>query len=248
MKNIKLYYLLLIFVLVSACKENPSDLPAKTDIHPDSVFFVINGKTFVFNQRNTSGIGNRQINVKPSQTLLIGRDFEYHTGNLYWYGEKDSTLYDAFYKFRSEKENNTIQISFSKKLNNSQLSKSFTMFVPADNSALFKQGKQGFAVDLNMENTMDGISVEAGLEGISKQLSSYIPGFSILERTSLGKNIQDNSNFEITKVQKLDDKYMLIEAKFELNLFDDKGKLYRLEKGFLRFKTITTVVSAFEAT
>ena len=247
MKYLKIYFLLLALISIAACKENSSDPTQNPAVYTDSVSFVINGKEYVCNQRNTSGIGNRQVNVKPSPTLINGQDPEYYTGGIYWYGEKDSTLYDAFYKFRSEIEKNNFQVSFSKKFGNNQLRKSFTFFIPMDNSALFIQGKQSFAVDLNMENTMDGVSIEANLSGLP-ELSSYIPGFSILLRTSLDKTIQNNSTFEITKIQKLDDKQMLIEAKFELNLFDKDGKLYRLQKGFLRFKTVTKIVSAFAST
>ena len=190
------------------------------------------------------GIGNRQINIKPYSALVSNQDWEYNTGGYYWYGEKDSTLYDTFYGF-IEKDYSSINISFSKKYNNNQLQKRPTILAPADNSSIFKVGPQSFAVDLNLENTMEGISIVVLDRDMTGELSTYIPGFSILIRTDLTKNIQDNSKFVITKVQKLDEKLYLVEAEFAVNLFDKNGKLYRLEKGFLSLKTSMNVFNGF---
>jgi hypothetical protein len=246
MKSINIYFLFAALILISSCKKNTSGIvPEKALIYRDSVSFFINGKNHISNQKNLAGIGNRQINIKPYATLLSNQDWEYNTGGYYWYGEKDSTLYDTFYGFTSEKDYTAIKISFSKKYHNNQLKKSPTMLVPADNSSIFKVGPQSFAVDLNLENTMDGISVVVRDQDLREELSSYIPGFSVVIRTSLTKDIQDNSTFEITKVQKLDDKLYLVEAEFAVNLFDKNGKLYRLEKGFLRLKTSMKVFNGF---
>lgn len=52
------------------------------------------------------------------------------------------------------------------------------------------------------------------------------------------KGFANNSTFEMIKVEKVSDseKY-LVEARFALNLYDETGKLYRLENGFLRILT-----------
>ena len=104
------------------------------------------------------------------------------------------------------------------------------------NFDIIKIGKQKFAVDFKKENTTEGVSVEFRSRDHLGTLSTFIPGFSILVKPNLTKNIQDNSTFEIVKIQKVDDIYNMIEAKFSLNLYDENAKLYRLENGFLRFK------------
>ncbi|NEU07092.1 hypothetical protein GZH53_02095 [Flavihumibacter sp. R14] len=246
MKSVNVYSLLVVLILASSCKKTVSELTPEPISFKDSVSFIMNGTKYSFTERNTNGIGNRQVNIKPYAALLSDRDWEYETGGFYWYGDKDSTLYDTFYGFHSRKDYDTFQISFSKKFHNNQLRKSYsTLFVPADNSDLFKLGEQHFAVDLNLENTMDGISVEFH-QPFKATMTSYIPGFSILINTNLPKTIQDDSRFEITQVKRLDDKYYLIEAKFTVNLFDENAQPYRLENGFLRIKTGMKVFDPFE--
>lgn len=247
MKTNYIFYLLIVGMLISSCKESDTALvPEKKLAFVDSVSFAINGKTYIANERDLNGIGNRQINIKPSATLIADQNWAYDTGGFYWYGEKDSILYDTFYGFSSKDYHNNIKISFSKKYNKNQLHKSSQLLVPDDNFDVFRIGRQSFAVDLNLENTMAGVSIEFQTNEIATQLSSYIPGFSILVKTSLTKDIQDNSQFEIIKVQKLDDKFYLIEAKFEMNLFDKNGKLYRVENGFLRLNTAMKSFNGFE--
>lgn len=241
------FFYLVCFLVFTACKKNTADVaPGDEQAYADSVSFSIDGKSYIFSEQNTAGIGNRQINIKPSITLINDQEWEYNTGGFYWYGEKDSLLYDTFYGFTSEDSKNRINISFSRKYHKNALQKVFPVLAPEDNSEIFKVGVQPFAVDLNLENTMDGISIEVKTQELATQLSSYIPAFSIMIRTDLSKNIQNNSRFEITKVQKLDEKFHLIEGRFEVNLFDGTGKLYRLEKGFFRLKTTMKVYNVFE--
>jgi len=239
-------YCFLIFIAFTSCKKDTApDFLKEAQNVKDSVSFLINGKAYDFTVLNTTGIGNRQINIKPSTTLIKGQEWEYNTGGLYWYGEKDSLLYDTFYGFTSLDMKQSINISFSRKYSRNVLKEVFTLFAPADNSEIFKVGLQPFAVDLNLENTMDGISIEVRTPESGAQLSTYIPAFSIMIRTGLSKDIQNDSRFEITRIEKLDEKFQLIEGKFAVNLFDGAGKLYRLENGFFRLKTAMDGYQAF---
>lgn len=236
MKSTVVYCLLLLFA-ISACKKDAVPVePEEVKIVKDSVSFLLNGKNYVCSEQKSVGVGNRQINIKPSMTLINDQDWEYHTGGFYWYGEKDSLLYDTFFGLTSSDYHNRINISFSKKYHRNELPlRVFNVFVPSDNSKIFKAGLQPFAVDLNLENTMDGISIEVSIQDLKSQLSTYMPAFSILIRTDLTNDIQKNSRFEITKVQKLNEKLHLLEGRFEVNLFDEAGKMYKLENGFFRF-------------
>jgi hypothetical protein len=67
--------------------------------------------------------------------------------------------------------------------------------------------------------------LEVNLSEIPDVLVTYIPGFSILIRSNLKKDIRDDATFKIEKCEKFDNELYLIEAKFEVNLFDSKGNL-----------------------
>jgi len=237
MKTYNLLILLTFTLIFTSCKkENATSINEELRLISDSVSFTINNKSYFFDSQNEIGIGNRQINIKPSISQISGRNAAYITGGFYWYGEPDSTLYDISYGLVENLKLQSFKISFSKKYKNDQLIKYFSILMPQNNSDILKVGKQKFAVDFKKENTKEGVSLEFRSRDHSGTLSTYIPGFSILVKANLTKNIQDNSTFEIVKVQKVDEIYHMIEAKFSLNLFDENAKLYRLENGFLRFK------------
>lgn len=245
MKNIKRYSVLAIALIsMVSCKKNngePVPAPEKVMHYQDSISFIIDEKQYSFDNKNSAGIGNQAINIKSSATIVNGGKLAYKTGGYYWYGEKDSTLYSVSYGFESRQLGEHFNILFTKKFKDSQLQRGHQLFAPKDHLDIFKLGKQRFAVDLEKENTMDGISIAFRGADINEELITRIPGFSILVRSSLTKDIQNNSSFEITKVEKLKDSIYLIEAKFEVNLFDENGKLYRLKKGFLRTTTSMTM-------
>lgn len=240
MKTLKLYLIsTLAFISIASCKKNNVEVitdPEKAVEYKDSISFKINEKQYVFNTTTSYGNGNQQINIKPSPIAIKGRRPAYETGGYYFYGEIDSTLYSVHYELRSEQLTDNFNINFTKKFENSQLNQGLLLLAPTDHLGIFKTGKLSFAVDLEKENTMDGVAIDFKGSGIPEQLSTCIPGFSILVRSSLTKDIQNNSNFEITKVKNLNDGLYLIEAKFAVNLYGESEKLYKLENGFLRMK------------
>lgn len=233
-----LSYLFLLVLFASCKKDSPipdANSTKNTIIYTDSVSFVVNGRKYSFEPRHMVGMGNRQFNLKPYPTPIEGRRVA-RRSEFYWYGAADSILYSAHYNFETWPELSEVNFLFTKKYRSDQLKKD-VFLVPDDNSELLKVGKQTFAVDLEQEATLDGIAIEARLSGIEHSLTSYIPNYYFWLPVILKKDIQDNSIFEITKVQKLDNDKYLVEATFELNLFDKDSKAYRLEKGFLRLVT-----------
>jgi hypothetical protein len=171
------------------------------------------------------------VNIKKSSSLITGGKLAYQTGNYYWYGVQDSTLYSVFYNFSAKQTGEELRIYFTKKYNDNELQKVGALMLPKSNLEVFKVGNMPFAVDLEKENTMDGVAIDF------KNLTTKIPGSSILVRSTLSTNIQNNSSFQITKVEKGKDGLYIIEAKFEANLYNDKDQPYRLKNGFMRIKT-----------
>lgn len=241
LKNTSIYSLIFIVLsALSACKKESipnTPKPIAEKILSDSISFGINGKQYIFNNLYGAGFGNRQVNIKQSPVIIADRQPAYITGGYYWYGEKDSTLYSAFYKLNADKQQGDLQVSFSKKFRNTQLIVDQQFLKIKDYFSLLRFGKQTFSVDLDKENSMDGIAIDFNNSNLSGNLSTTIPGFSILVRSNLGKNIQDNSLFEITKIEKLEGNQYLIEANFEVNLYDKNEQLYRAKNGFLRITT-----------
>lgn len=236
----------LAIIFVVSCKkisnENIAQIPERIS-YKDSVSFTINNQQYVFDYTYSSGIANRAINVKPSEVIINDGKLAYQTANYYWYGEKDSTLYSVSYSLESKQPGDDFKIWFTKKYKDSQLQRGFQLYAPKNHLEIFKTGKQSFAVDLDKENTVEGVFIDFNGTGISEHLISGIPGVSIVQRGILNKDIQKDSNFEITKVEKIKDNVYVIEAKFELNLYDAKEQLYRAKNGFLKITTSMTMPS-----
>ena len=237
MKNFILY-LLLILVSSTACKKNNTEPEPKLPempVYTDSAAFVINGKQYSFTNRNGQGIGNRSVNLKPFSTPLSDRKLARYSNGLYWYGEQDSVLYSTQFNYNADHVGD-VKFWFTKKYAKTAMNLEGSMWTPPSNSELFRLGKLPFAIDMERNATLDGIAIDISIKDLPSAVSSYIPGPWVLTSPTLSLEIQNNSTFEITKVIKLDDKY-LVEAQFEMNVFDRTEKLYRVEKGFLRLIT-----------
>jgi hypothetical protein len=244
MKNLNRIYLAftLIVISVTSCKKEAQQpepvsvpVPEAKAITRDSISFSIDGKFYAFNEKYSRGLGNQPVDIKPSATILTGRKLAYQTGNLYWYGEPDSTLFTAISKFKSASNVGHLELIFARKFKDAQLQKSGILYLPGRNEDVFKVGKMPFAVDLEKENTMEGIALSLFNTPNSKALSTCKPGFSILLQAGLKNDIQNNSTFEITSIKNIQEGYVQVEGKFELNLFDEDAKQYRVKNGFIRF-------------
>lgn len=200
--------------------------------YSDSISFDIGDKHYHFNQTNSIGIGNSQINVKAYNNAIPGRTYATVTAGKFWYGAIDSTMYSAIFGLRSDlNERSTLEIYFNKKFKINELDSAFRTLTPKNQFGVFKIGNQSFAIDYGKENTRDGVVFNLSLS--NHFLSSLKPGFSIALQ-SFKMDIQDNSMFEITKIEHIEGNKYLVEAKFVLNLFDNEERLYRVEKGYMR--------------
>lgn len=243
MKKIYLVTLSIVLLLFISCtkKEREEVTPVTPTFEPssvDSASFEIDGKQYVFTQKNRVGIGNRAVNIKASSKVIPGGKLAYETGGYWWYGAPDSTMFAIHYGFPSFPIGSNLDISFHKIFNDAQLTKGSWLSGPDTYTDIFKLGKASFAVDFDKENTMDGILMDFYSKDLRKTLSTKIPGFSIIIRSDLKNDIQDNSKFEVTKLEKLENGRYLYEAVFEVNLFDDEANLYRVKNGYIRFSTV----------
>lgn len=223
----------MLCILLSCKKTSPVESKLiPTQVAKDSISFSINGINYSFNNTNSIGIRNSQINIKAFNDSIPGRDYAYKTAGKFWYGNPDSTMYSSTFGMRSNINQEAIlEMYFNKKYKTTELFKSFQQMIPKNQSDIFKPGKQSFAIDFEKENTREGVVLLLYTKGIS--LSSTKPGFSIYLQ-SHKMDIQNNSSFEILKVEHIKDDRYLLEAIFSMNLFDKDEKLYRVEKGFMR--------------
>ena len=239
MSNFKPYYFLFALItLIFSCKKDDVEViepdPDKGEIQQvnDSLSFNIGSEKYVLVRSNSRGIGNRQINLKPFNDKIPGREAAAFTAGKYYYGEIDSTLYCSYFGMVTNTDDrSSAELIFTKKFSLREVHPFSILLIPKDQSQVIKVGKQSFATDFSKENTKDGIVLNLYINGNS--LTSTVPGFSIAMQSQM-KDIQKDSSFEITKVEKVEGDIYMLEAKFTMNVFDEEEKLYRVENGYLR--------------
>ncbi|MET4081831.1 hypothetical protein ABIB40_001782 [Pedobacter sp. UYP30] len=244
MKNLN-YVLVGLIPLVFSCKkEKPTapvvEKPTIEKVTPylkDSISFKLDGVSFVSTELGGNGIGNSGVDVKPYDKELVGRRSWGSIGNSHLYGEPDSLMYSVYKELNLSP--GSVKITFAKKFNQNELTLySNPVWAYPDNASLFSTGMKRFATDYTIEQNTDGIVMDFWTRNYPVGLTSYVPGGSILRKVNLGTAyIQKDSKFEVIKSEKINDKYLLVQAKFELNLYDESGKKYRVTDGF--YQTIT---------
>lgn len=251
MKN-KLYLALVTALLfVTACKKGSDNPKAEPEPKPeikysDSLYFKIGDRIYQGKEVNIGGVSNGKTNIKPFKSRIVGRELSYETGGMFWYGDVDSTYYGVKTGFNLNDA--SVEIIFTKKMLTTNLLKDISINVYQNNEDFFKIGKRSFATDYEMENSTEGVVLEVSdrKQIYKSRLTSSRPGFSIFSRPDIGDNIQKDSKFEILKVINLSDDIILIQAKFELNLFDAEGEKYKLTEGFYQKKVKKNVKNALQ--
>lgn len=202
----------------------------------DSISFTIDNKSYSSAKMNGFGFSNKQVNIKPHAAVLENREAAYSLGGYWWYGEKDSLIFEQTFTFRFE-DYSSVTLAVNKKYHSSDLLQKADIKAPKNINATFGVGPLNFATDNNRENTKDGISLEYYPQDTRKVLTSFVPTLSVLNHSSLNNKLQDNSYFEIIRLDTLSSQTLLVEARFELNVYSNEEQAYRIKDGFVRFKT-----------
>ncbi|WP_164126279.1 hypothetical protein [Sphingobacterium luzhongxinii] len=235
---------ILLFFMISlvSCQKDGEEISVdeqewNTDpTNRDSISFTLNDKTYSSNEMNGFGFSNKQINIKPYSSAIKNRETAYATGGYWWYGESDSLLFEQTFSFKLP-EFSSISFGFSKKYEKNKLLQKTAVLAPKSNDSTFLVGPAQFATDNNLENTAEGVSLELYPLQTGKVLTTSIPAYSVLLRSKLDNQLQDDSYFHIIKIDTLQHDVLCIEARFELNVYNEKGASYRIKDGFIRFKT-----------
>lgn len=241
MKSLIPILVLLFAVLSVSCEKENEGMTAQElehdDLHNrDSISFTLENTTYSSTKLNGFGFANKQSNIKPYADILNNRDAAYVIGGYWWYGEKDSLLFEHTYSFEVPGLSN-ISFGISQKFATDDLTQINDLFVPITDDTTFRVGAKSFAIDRDLENTTYGVSLELAPLKHIKRWSTSAPASSVVLRSKLNKNIQDDSYFQIVNIDSLADNSVRIEAHFEANIYDEMGSTYRLKDGFLRFKT-----------
>lgn len=239
----KRYFKLLpfaIILIVSACQKTEQLEESKIEENlyskSDSVSFYINGKhysTEVNSDIEEFGFRNGGANLRLSDTkgkwtyTAAGKD-------RYWVGEPNLIQYSTNYK--NYFEEGSIEFHYVKNFKEIELEEDGNSLAPSKNKIFYKVGKYDYAVDFKRRNWDEGIAIELFLNNIGERSS-----FSKLHNryeTKLNATSQSDSKFEITKVEEIKGtKLVMIEGKFEANLFDDEEQnMVRITDGYFRSK------------
>ncbi|MCW2258771.1 MULTISPECIES: hypothetical protein [Sphingobacterium] len=237
------YYKLLplaIILLASACQktETLEENKVEVDLYSksDSVSFYVNGKhytTEVDSDIEKYGYRNGGANLRLSDTKgkwtygSAGKD-------LYWVGAPDSIQYSTSYT--NYFPGGSIEFNYVKNYKEIELVEDSNTLVPRKDKIFYKVGKYDYAMDFKRRNWDEGVAIELSLKDLGG-LTSFSTLANRFE-TQLNATSQNDSKFEILKVEEIKGtKLVIIEGKFEVNLFDDQEqKVVRVTDGYFRSK------------
>jgi hypothetical protein len=225
-------------LFVSSCKKNttvetPEPIEEKPVYRYDSVYYEIGGKAYVGKTDNLgfNGFGNSGYRMRYLDAPQEGmKSYFGSSGENGWYGTTDSIYFSAEQGFKID-GNYSFVISFSQGFHKSEM-KSPYQFYPNDIRNMLKKGKQTFASDFQSTNFKNGVALEIGSLGRTGK-----PEYDF--KQSIADFPQDDSIFEITNTEKIDEKKYLVEAKFELNLYGKDRAKTRVNNGYIRFTVLS---------
>lgn len=239
----KLYHNFLplaIVLIASACQKTETIEENKVEIdlysQSDSVSFYVNGKHYTTEENSSiDEFGFRNAGAKLRLSDTKGKwTYEGAGRNLYWVGAPDSIQYSTNYT--NHFEEGSIGFHFVKNYKEIELVDDNNTLVPRKDKIFYKVGKYDYAVDFKRRNWDEGVAIELLLkdEGGRSTFSKLSNRFE----THLNATSQNDSKFEILKVEEIKGtKLVMIEGKFEANLFDDQEqKMVRVTDGYFRSK------------
>jgi len=228
MKQVNLLGLFVILFALSACKkENPAQEPPILPL-TDSVSYTVNGKRYVSNKIERGTTLTTQSNTK----ITSGVNYNYLIQ-----GDKDSIFFLRDYTIKAD--NSFMIMSFIKIYNNAETEYGHEnngggLNYPKDKADIFSPGIYKYATDLWRNNSISGIAIR--LINDNGEFKSY--GHSDLNKpASITQTDQKDSKFEIISIQKRESDYLL-EARFNLTVFDENKKVQKIEDGYLRFSVL----------
>lgn len=232
MKFKNLLWLSLALAFFCACKkDNPTIEPPieKTNLLSlisDSAAYIIDGKLITVNKVNSFGGFNLQPNSKIDSIVNHSK---------YISGDKDSIMFGQRYDIHDLDYHNDISVVFAKKFNKKNMNSNNSIWsnTPKNYLDMFYIGNYPYAVDLYNENTQDGVAIFVHNENQSYKTSG--PDF-FGQATTIKKDVQKNSKFEVIKLTKLKTGSYMLEAKFSATIFDREEKPKKIENGYLRLK------------
>lgn len=236
--------IVLIGFLFISCKKDTIELANKEtadlEIEKDSISFKLNGREYNSNYVTGKTQGSKHINIKPYGKKRPNQEAAYEGGNIWFYGITDSLMIEQTVSLGSE--GHYFTVGFLKKYNLLELNETPSYFPRKGFS--YNLGKQNFATDFGRENTKDGVYLKIST-GNLKALTSHVPriwNVKVINHDNIqwGNNMPDNniqadSKFVIVKLEKLREGNYLLEARFELNVYSEDSKMYRVTDGFIRF-------------
>lgn len=225
--------------MASCKKDSPvikkPETPAKLSAN-DSVSFVVDGKLYATSSLTTNFsqmYGNKGTNLKLSDKP---GDLYLSSGqaNKYWVGSADSVQYYSGNKIQTNDFG--ISFSFIKNYKRANLMQRGGFYVPNLYENYYAAKSYPYAIDFGRQGKDEGVAIEWG--NYQKSGSSFSP-LSINKSSKLTADSQTGSSFKITKVEEVKGTdYVILEATFEANLFDEKEQPVKISQGFLRLRTL----------
>ncbi|MGM9479234.1 hypothetical protein ACS5PU_22625 [Pedobacter sp. GSP4] len=239
MNTKRLLGLAIALFFFAACKKNdpvteppikpPVEKPDPLELLKDSASYTLDGQKIILTTTITRGVLNGQANKKLDSVV---KNVEYISD------DKNTVMFGRFYTLSNDNRNG-ITITFLKKYNKSLTSPtpSAILFEPIDKLDLFSTGERKFAMDFTRNNSQNGIALE--LIGSDYGLQTY--GYSsLVYHPLLDPELQKQSKFEITSLQKLKSGKYLVEAKFNASVYRGDGThIKKIENGYLRLRINT---------
>ncbi|MDR2273096.1 MAG: hypothetical protein LBF27_19455 [Sphingobacterium sp.] len=236
--------IVLMGFLFISCKKDTIEFAnketANLEIEKDSISFKLNGREYSSNYVTGKTQGSKHIDIKPYGKKRPNQEAAYEGENIWFYGATDSLMIEQTVSLGSDGHHFTV--GFLKKYNLFELNEAPSYF--PRNGFSYNLGKQNFATDFGRENTKDGVYMKIST-GNLKTLTSHVPrtwNVNVNNHNDIqwgnnmpDNNIQANSKFSIVKLEKVRGEYYLVEARFELNVYSEDSKLYRVTDGFIRF-------------
>jgi len=230
MKLVNFAGLAIVLLMLSACKKETHVLEPENSLEllKDSAFYTVNGKQYVSSQIEKATTLTTQSNMK----ITSGVNFNYLLQ-----GDQDSLLFTRSFTIKAK--NSFMILYFIKVYNNAETefaseNNGGWLKYPKNRTDIFSQGTYRYATDFWRNNSISGIAIR--IINDNGEFKSY--GQSDLGKpASVIQADQRDSKFEIISIQKRKSDYLL-EAKFNVTVFDDNKKVQRIEDGYLRFSVL----------